>query len=303
MADAGEAGLPIRLITRLLAEMLTSIARAGIEAFGGDLDRFGIFALIMVQSGLRGPGATPSPMSTNALATCLSRPFETVRRHVNAMIAEGLCVRTNAGVIVSPDCRQRPAIAALLVLTHDAFVRMTEDLIAFDQPVPAARGTPYDPDVAVRGALEMLLAVADGHKTLHRCWTSLALFYTSLCGAMRDVTDDPVLARVYADATMVVPEGLCRPVRASALARALGLPYSTVQRRMAAIVAEGRAVQVRGGVLPVEARLNTVDARAVSRLSLFQLRRVLGVAAAGGFPFDDPASVYLHGRPARLRIV
>jgi len=302
MTEAAISGLPIRLVSRLLAEMQTSILNAGIPAFDGDLDRFGIFALIVRQSGLgAGEGATPAAISINSLATSLSRPFETMRRHVNAMIADGLCMRTSAGVIAAPGYLERPAIVRTLQVTHDSFVRLVEDLIAFDQPMPMQRPIAYDPGVSVRAGADMMLAVADGNMVLHHQWMNLALFSTVLCAAMRDVTYDPILARLYATATNVVPDFLCRPVRPSVVARTLHLPYSTAQRRIAQIVAGGTVTKARSGLLPAQAWMNAPDVVAVSTSSFHNIRRILGVAAAAGFPFDNPASAYLVGRPPRAQ--
>ena len=70
----------------------------GARLFDGDLDRAEIFSLFFT-TGIAGAGREGA-VSINSAALALGRPFETVRRHVNALIARGWCERTADGVRV-----------------------------------------------------------------------------------------------------------------------------------------------------------------------------------------------------------
>lgn len=302
MSHAAVSRPPIRLMTRLLAEMQTSIVAAGVRAFDGDLDRFVIFTVVGRQSltsAPQGGGEPGTPISMHALANSLSRPYETVRRHVHALIDEGVCDRQPNGVISPRASLTSVKLQALMAAAHDGFVRFVEDLAALGVALPKARaGIAYDPSVSVRGSADLMLAVTDTNRAVHGDWAELVVYSTVLCANVRRFAHDPVLAQRYADQTASPPRELWLPVRSSVVARVIGLSDSTVRRRIAAMLDDGRLEKRRGGVVVSEAWLNRPESIATSTASHHNIRRILELAAAGGFPFESPASVYLAGRPA-----
>lgn len=300
MTNAAETLPPIRLMTRLLAEMQTSIVGAGIKAFDGDLDRFVIFTVVARQSlaPVAGEGPTGTPISMHALANSLSRPYETVRRHVHALIDMGICERQPSGVISPARSQTGPVMLGLVATSHDSFVRLVDDLATLGVALPRPRaGVQYDPSVGVRKAADLMLAVTDTNRAVHADWAELVVYSTILCANVRGFAHDPVLALLYADQSVRMPPELWRPVRPSVVARAIGLSESTVRRRIAALLADGRIEERRGGVAVSEAWLNQPDSVATSTASYHNIRRILERAAGFGFPFESPASAYLVGRP------
>jgi hypothetical protein len=110
-------GVNARLITRLSTDYVLRTLQLIAEHHGGDLVR-GIIALTIVAANTghltpRHDGTTAfpdmadlppdearRPISVLALSKSLGMPFETTRRHVNALIAAGFCRRVRGGVIV-----------------------------------------------------------------------------------------------------------------------------------------------------------------------------------------------------------
>lgn len=60
----------------------------------------------------RVPDEMRRPVSVHALALGLALPYETTRRHVNALIEQGLCERIEAGIVVRAEVLERDAMLA-----------------------------------------------------------------------------------------------------------------------------------------------------------------------------------------------
>jgi hypothetical protein len=292
-----------RLLVRLLAEMQTSCTAMGLRVFHGELDRAVIFIVVARESGARAggharSGAAGQAISVNALAASLSRPFETVRRHVNALIAAGLCVRTPAGVTVPAEVHARPEIAALFRMHHDALVRLIEDMVSYDVPLPETRPhIAYDWHTGLAAAHDVLLSGIEFYSQRYDSWIDMVLLGTVMCANARPFTYDREVSLAYADFTRLPPERIRAPVPASMVARALNLPASTTQRRVNAMIAAGKLVRKPAGLMVTEAALNEPPVVSDARSSTDHTRQIFTRLAAGGFRFDDPARCYLGQRP------
>jgi hypothetical protein len=113
--------LALRASTRFFLKSVELLARA---AGNGDILR-GVIFLAIVDANTRHlrpgdpvaqsysstsdqvPDELRKAISVHALALELSLPYETTRRHVNALMAEGLCKRSEAGIVVPGDVLSR----------------------------------------------------------------------------------------------------------------------------------------------------------------------------------------------------
>ncbi|WP_448661182.1 hypothetical protein ACG3SL_11155 [Sphingomonas sp. CJ20] len=289
-------------MTRLLARMQTAIVGPGIRAMGGDLDRFVIFTLVARQSlggELSDAGlANATPITMNALSASLARPYETVRRQVMALVEQGLCIRTPNGVVGAPLLLRHPLIPELIAIAHDSFVRFVEDMVVLGVPLPRQRpDTRYALVSGFQAATDLMLAVTHANRDTHGDWAELAVFSMVLAANTQSFVCDPERAWLYADQTRPAPVQLLEPIRPSALAQVLEMPESTVRRKVAALIADGRLIRVRNGVLVSDAWMNLDSSIATSTESWHNIRRILERVAAQGFPFDAPQSAYIAGRP------
>jgi hypothetical protein len=273
-----------RPITRLLAEMQTSIMAAALPIMNGNVERFGIYVLVLRQS-LRGADSGTPVLS---LSSSLGLPFETTRRHVQSLIAMGLCERIAGGIVATDRWHRDPDMLALTELSHDCFVRFIEDLqAAAPLPLQERLSSTYEWTSGVQAAIDLMLAVAETNRPAHPDWLDLVLFSTVLCADHR-ATDDGSFASA---ATPL------RSIRVAELARILSLAGSTVQRRVARLIAAGVLENRYGGIVISSAWLAQDLAHETAGQTQLNLRRVLAALTAKGFPFAEPALAYRNGRP------
>lgn len=68
------------------------------------------------------------PISVHALALELDIPYETTRRHVNALIAEGFCARAETGIVVPGAVIARDQMSMALRRNFENLRRLVNDL-------------------------------------------------------------------------------------------------------------------------------------------------------------------------------
>ena len=246
-------------------------------------------------AGLRGKGLAHTIKGAFKMAAA----FATCRRYLAArrpdvVLGMGGYVTVPGGVMARADVLDRPDIAALMRLAHDAFVRLVEGLAALDDGNgarrPGAVTAVYRRDVGIAASIDVMLATADSNRAIHRNWLDLVLFSTVLAGNLqrfdaRRALGDDRLAPAHA-------------VRASLIARVLNVSETTVRRRLATLtVPGGPVIRLREGFLLSESWLTNPDAIETSRRTYETIRLIVAQAVAQGFPIDDPASAYLEGPP------
>jgi DNA-binding Lrp family transcriptional regulator len=240
-------------------------------------------------------------ISINAISHSMNRPFETVRRHVNALIGDGLCVRTGTGVVVAPDLLDRPEMASMLAHLHDCLIWWIVQLRSYDVPLPrGSQGSPYRPDITLAASIDLSLSAFESVGHYYADWLELAVVNAVMAASSRPITFDPTLARLYSEADTIPPAERRRAVSAAAVARALGIPYSTVRRQVIAATDAGMLVERDGGVIVDDAVLAGPGVATAGSAAVTRSATLLGRLVAGGFPFDHPAQAYVVGAPLLL---
>lgn len=305
-----------RLVARFVAEVqLAAVVNlvAAIEAFSGKpivVDRAIVMAVVLrgapeFRCGSTGlacsGGDRDHAISINAIAASLGRPFETVRRHVNGLIDSGLCVRTPRGIIVAPGLADAPVMQQMIRDLHDLMVRLIDYATRHGVHVPIKRSDlPYQPSATIAATLDLVLASVEYLEPHYGDWLEMAVVNATIAANARPVTFDPVLAIRYAATDAVPPRHLRRAVSVTGLARALRMPYSTVQRQVKASILRGQLERVPGGIMITQEQLDADGVRVAGPAAVSRALRAFGRLVPGGFPFDDPPSCYMTGPPALL---
>ena len=146
--DPTSPAAPTRIIIRAACDFLLAISVEGARTFGS-IPRAVILTAIAVanvqhimRSAVRTwryagldqipPDSERRPVSILGLSQSLQKPFETTRAHVNALIDDGLCIKTAGGVIVPSEVLLTPKVAALDAAVWETFWKMISDLRSLD---------------------------------------------------------------------------------------------------------------------------------------------------------------------------
>lgn len=317
MADGSETRVPTRLIARIVSEVqqgMLATLTPQLSAVAGKQLQFGsaILALILLRNhprfraagtGVSAPAAVadPVPMSINAAAATLHRPFETMRRHALALRGTGLLDESARGLAISDAFMGSAACEALLRALHDWIVSLAEDLDAIGVPLPAARpDLPYRPDVTMAVAIDLGLTPFEFLAGRYIHWIDLVLVNAVVAAGTRHWTYDREISWRFAWPETPPPRELRRPVSLPRVAEAHGLSLSTVNRHARAAIANGMLERVPGGLLASAAFLESDTIVKGGAAAAGRTLQALNRLVPGGFRFDSPAACYAVGRPERL---
>ena len=266
---------PQRSVTRLVLDFFTTVLRITARIQDGNLHRGLVFLAIshasiehLPQDAVLAeryksvpPDALRRPISVNALAQTLSLSAETTRRHVQALIQRGDCVRVGAlGVIVPHACMVSAPIRQANVEILAAFEKLLADLRSigfnlqqFNAPqgpgkIAADGGGASPPALLVTRLVNhyILRTLLDGIP-VHGDFLRGALFVTVMSANSRHIAYNPKLAWRYATADEAPPDELRKPVSIRQIAVDLDLPYATAHRNMMKMAADGICIRQTGG--------------------------------------------------------
>jgi DNA-binding Lrp family transcriptional regulator len=235
------------------------------------------------------------PINIKTLAAVLHMPFETVRRRVKAMVRNGLCVQTKAGVYI-PAAIMMGADYRSALAANQANVRRLYQTFRQLKPEVALIASGSDSEVVPPKTDPVrLVARFSGHFGLSLISLISGpqndpvrgmILATILVANTRSVSQAPDMASRYAAASTPLPDMERIPVSVSAVASSLQLPFETARRRVNSLIEEGLVIRERRGVY-IQAQLITSPvAQAAMATNFANLQRLYTTLAQYGVRFD-----------------
>ena len=288
---AALTAMPLPSVTCLVADFYVRVASLAARRFGGDIDRGVIYGMLWGVALSRSGG--DAAISIHSAAFALGRPFETVRRHIAALVADGLCERKRHGIAIPPALWSDPIVDRSLSQLNNALVAfMAGGLAAGSFPAPAATGAgPFRRDDGARLAIDLMLAIIDCHRAFVPDVVDLAIVAAVMdANARRWSVPGDVAGPRAADAGPATFDG-AHAVRVATVARALGIGHATARRRAAGLAGPGGPLlRMRQGLVVSPAWLALLASAAAGDGRHATLTLLLTRVAAAGFPFDAPLS-------------
>lgn len=236
-------------------------------------------------------------ISVSAIAASFQQPFETARRHANALIEDGLCERRGLRIRIRRQMFESPHFQHLLADLHDIMTRMIDQLRADGVPLPEERERPsYNPLATVAAAIDLTLAAYEYGAPHYASWLQMRVISAIFCANSRRITIDSGLTHQFAYCQTIPPDDLLVPVSSVAVARALNLSVATARRQIRSAIDDSLLKRVGDGVIRTRTLLDMIGfdlCEAASQRALKTIERL----APEGFRFGDPASHYLSTRP------
>jgi DNA-binding Lrp family transcriptional regulator len=208
------------------------------------------------------PDEERRPVSVRAVAASMRLAYETARRRVRQLESTGVCVVSEAGLVVPESFLASAAFVEVALRGHQRMHALYETLQdrGLLEPLPASN-YPAETRPPVRGAVRLmsdyLLRTAD-----------------ALVAVAGDLISSLVLLPLVADLAGGDPQADLEPTTVAALARRLQLPAETVRRHVAELGAAGHCRVDREGVRLADPSLGSPEMRTLLRENAIALQRL-----------------------------
>jgi hypothetical protein len=292
---SGTTPLPGRQIVRLQGEFHMSGIVALRRLLPGEYTR-GVLLMAVIRAcvadwtGGDRPAPPPIPrdgLSILSAAQSLHCPFETARRHIRILIAEGYCATDGRRVFLATSGPRVAALCRYFCDTHDIFLRLVEAIDALGL-IPNGKPPPERHALRqiIQASLDQSLLPFEVQREPFVSWIGMAVWGAIAAATVRHVTEDPLLSREFA--TVATPDALRRPVSIRRAAAALTIPHATAWRH-------GRDLADRGLISPSGAGWIIADQ------NLTDDRLAGGIAASISYVLRKARETVAHGLdPARI---
>ncbi|CAN7272610.1 hypothetical protein LJR219_001238 [Phenylobacterium sp. LjRoot219] len=258
------AGHGIRGLKPLEAVLLMAINQANIAPLTRDpaaRSRYGALENAA-------PDEERRPVSIRAVAASMQLPYETARRNIRRLEAQGACVTSDAGVVAPTAFMSSPAYAEAARVGHEGLSSLYRMLAARGllEPLPAANYHEREPPIrgVARLMADYLLRSAEAVGARTGDLTATLVLLPLLAVAAGTESGPPVA------------------VTAGALARRTRLPAETVRRHVLALVEAGTCVSGPGGVALADGTLMQPAWRGLLRENAIAVQRLFAGLAERG---------------------
>jgi DNA-binding Lrp family transcriptional regulator len=235
----------------------------------------------------------PEPMrraiSINAIASSLGLPFETVRRRIKRLVADGFCETTSQGVRIADRAMSSEAHRQALGAAYEAVqtlyfrLRRANSLPLLELPPYAAAFPGDEPPLRIvwRSSADYFLRMVEIvlPRMASVTWAMIVLEVTR---ANTQGLSDALRGEDAPGAEALVPDSYRRPVRTSEIAAQLGLPHETARRNLLELVEDGRVQRERDGFIVPAAVLAREPVFAASMANFRNLGRMFAELAETG---------------------
>jgi len=290
-----------RLAARLSGAYVLRVFQVTMETFG-DI-RTGLLAQVihaantahldpLTEAGRRlaGPdGILPDelrrPISVKRLAESTGLPFESTRRIVQRLIADGRCVRVERGVIIPAVFLRRPELARLVIADLGFTRKFIRELQAVGLADAAATAWTLLPKETDEGALARSIArVAAGYwlRALHTLTETYGDIRSGILARAILIANTAHLDTRLGDGWRYaaidgppIPDELRKPISIARLAESLGVPYETMRAQAQRLVRAGVCRRVGGGLIVPEAVFETTAAINAALANIADLRKLV----------------------------
>ncbi|MDQ0462429.1 CRP-like cAMP-binding protein [Caulobacter ginsengisoli] len=296
-----------RLVFRPAHDYVIRAAARLAERHGGDLVQgFVWLALLQACRGAEeNPPWTPRPAGPRPLARSLNLPYETVRRKLKRLEAQGLCVQTEDGAFTVDGAAlngpERRALADVELAVLRTIIQRTlttgVDLLALAQQSGKPAAPSPDPALSAQALTDsfLLRMIEVGGEANGDIVDTYVLGGLNVLNA-EVFTYDAELARRYARPDTPPEEGVRAAVTIARLAAELHLPRETVRRRMLHFESLGWVERIAGGYQMSMARMQQPQIMAVGGVIARQFvgllagLRQVGAALGEAAPDVEPDS-------------
>jgi DNA-binding Lrp family transcriptional regulator len=206
------------------------------------------------------------PVSLSAIATSLGLPYETVRRRVGRLAAQGVCDLTGHGAVVPESFLASPAYLTSVVASHARLHRFYRELRAggLMEPLPASRYPP-EPAVPIRASLR-----------------PLSDYLLRTTEKLMALTGDLISGLAFLGLLSAGPRLPAQPSSTAALSRRLAMPHETVRRHAAGLAERGWCLRLPRGFAITDEVLARPEVGALFRDNAANIHRLFAQLAERG---------------------